>query len=476
MTAIPGGYASLNPYAKARVAFMRFGLGPKPGGRIGLGDGEDAAYQACLRELNNRTAAEISDNEVLVKTAPSGNSFPGFDGTPYPATIKNCGAISANPLSGNYNLAILEAESTSRYLKYLGPEVGFVERLVLFWNNHFSVYNGKARATVGHLERSAIRKNVLGKFGDMLEAVITHPAMITYLDNQSSYGPNSKIGAARKWTYNENLAREILELHTLGVNGGYSQQDVTEFAKVLTGWHVGSHRSAAPGQFTYIHDAHEPGAITVLGKTYGQADGLRQGKAVLRDLAVHPKTAEHIAYKLIRHFVKDEPATQDVDRLAEVFTSTNGDLYQVSKALLELPSAWVEPFTRIKQPYQWLVSITRGLDMNATQVAAARWGFDIFCGHMGHSIWWRLTPDGWPEDNSYWMTPNAMRIRNDLSARIVSYCFNSTRWPGPLRPPALAEDLLGPVSNDVRQQFVKWDRDDRASIPVLFMMSEYLRR
>jgi len=481
MTAITGDYARLTSDAKARVAFMRFGLGPKPGGRARIGSGADDAYLACLAELD-REAAKIDDNLVRVTSAVSSNPLGSKDPVPpraFAATLENCGTVAANPLSGNVNLEILQAESTARYVKQLEPEVGFLERLVLFWNNHFSVFNGKARAMVGHMERSAIRCNVLGNFGDMLEAVAKHPAMITYLDNNTSCGPNSdraKKNPRSYLTYNENLAREILELHTLGVNGGYTQQDVTEFAKVLTGWHIvrkgqTGENGQGDGQFTFAADAHEPGPLTVLGRSFDQGSGPQQGLDVLRYLATHPRTAEHIAYKLIHHFITDTPSAEDVATLSGVFLSSNGNLLAVSKALLALPSAWTEPFSRLRQPYLWLVSMTRGLDMNAADVTANRWRYDVFCGFMGQQLWCRITPDGYPDDNYFWMTPDAVRLRSDLAMST-----SKVRWPG-LRPPDLARDLLGTnLASDTEKEIAAWDRDDRIGLTFIFLTPDYMRR
>ncbi len=471
MTAVAGNYASLTADTKARIAFMRLGLGPKPDSRALIGSGADAAYDACLAELNNPAAALIADNDVIVKYGPN---WAPFQGHPYPATAANCGAVGVNPMSGNFNLCIFQAEDTARYVKYIQPKVGFLERLVLFWNNHFSTSH-KARPWLGHMERTAIRANVLGNFGDMLAAVVTHPAMIAYLDNNTSVGMNSplaKKNPAFNYRHNENLAREIMELHTLGVNGGYTQGDVTSFAKVLTGWQIANINSTTPGQFVYVPEAHEPGAQTVLGKTYAQPD-LAQGKAVLSDLASHPQTAQHIATKLIRHFITDSPSDADVSTLANVFVSNKGNLFAVSKALLELPSAWTEPFARIRKPYFWMVSITRGLGMNATQMVDNTWRYNVFGNYMGHYPWSHITPDGYPDDNDYWMTADALRVRNDISCKVVSTGVGLPRWPGQ-RPAVLAENLLGTCLTPSLKDKLTASRDDRAAFPLLFMSPEYL--
>lgn len=451
---------------------MRFGLGPKPGNRTRIGSEPDAAYNACLAELNNPDAALIADSAVKMTSSPP---WAPFLGQPYLATAANCGAVAVNPQSGNYNLGIFQAEDAARYVKYLQPEVGFVERLVLFWNNHFSTSH-KARPWIGHMERSAIRANVLGSFGDMLEAVTTHPAMIAYLDNNTSVGSHSALAAqypTRDYKYNENLAREIMELHTVGANGGYTQDDVTSFAKVITGWQITDIHSATPGQFVYVPEAHEPGPQTVMGITYSQADGLAQGKAVLRDLAAHRQTAQHIATKLIRHFITDSPSDADVSVLAKVFLSTNGSLLAVSRALLELPSAWTEPFARIRKPYPWMVSITRALGMNAAQMVDNTWRYNVFGNYMGQYPWSHITPDGYPDDNDYWMTPDALRVRNDISAKVVGTGVRLPRWPGP-RPAALAQDLLGACLTTALRDQLNATRDDRAAFPLLFMSPEYL--
>ena len=191
-------------------------------------------------------------------------------------------------------------------------------RLVMFWSNHFcvSANKGPVRGMAGAYEREAIRPHVLGRFVDMLLAVERHPAMLVYLDNHVSIGPNSRAGLNRGLGLNENLAREILELHTLGVGGGYTQEDVTNLARILTGWTVANLANPVgePGRFFFAPARHEPGAWTVLGKRYGEA-GMAAGEAVLRDLARHPATARHIARKLARHFVSAEPPAALVARL-----------------------------------------------------------------------------------------------------------------------------------------------------------------
>jgi uncharacterized protein (DUF1800 family) len=235
-------------------------------------------------------------------------------------------------------------EAHARFAHAVGTERPFLERLTQFWTNHFAVSIDKivVLGLAGAFEREAIRPNVTGNFTGLLLAVEKHPAMLLYLDNQTSIGPHSRAAqfvahrSRRKLDINENLAREILELHTLGVNGGYTQADVTEFARVLTGWTARPMMNAPGGGaagFAFVAARHEPGARTLLGKTYAE-DGMAQGEAVLRDLAAHPATAQFVATKLARHFIADEPPPEAVARIARAFRDSDGHLPTVYGALL----------------------------------------------------------------------------------------------------------------------------------------------
>jgi len=230
----------------------------------------------------------------------------------------------------------------------MSVEIGFVERLVMFWSNHFSMSVSKTetiRGTIGQWERDVVRRHVLGHFTDMRRGTIEHPAMIAYLDNDISIGPNSPVGQSWGAGYNENLAREILELHTVGNGGGYSEKDVTAFAKMLTGWSYvrgwesdGGWNGGTPenrGRFIYRPDWHEPGEFTLMGKTY-PALGKRQVERALEYLAMHPATAEHLAFKLVRHFITDEPTAAMVNPLKQKFLQTGGNLRAVAMALIDL--------------------------------------------------------------------------------------------------------------------------------------------
>src|SRR5262249_1887157 len=214
---------------------------------------------------------------------------------------------------------LVQNEAKVRIEAAVAAEIGFAARLVWFWSNHFCVSADKILSMAGAYEREAIRPHVLGRFADMLTAVESHPAMLVYLDNGVSMGANSVAGINRDKSLNENLAREILELHTLGARTGYSQGDVTRFANVLTGWTwIAFGVPNRGGEFVFVKRLHEPGEQTVIGKSYPDT-GVDQGRAVLADLARHPATARHIARKLARHFVADEPPPSLVDKLTKSF-------------------------------------------------------------------------------------------------------------------------------------------------------------
>ena len=255
------------------------------------------------------------------------------------------------------------AEALARIQRAALAECGFVERLVVFWSNHFCISAGKgglARMWAGSFEREAIRPHVLGRFADMLKAVEQHPAMLFFLDNQQSLGPDSRAGINRNRGLNENLAREIMELHTLGVGGGYSQDDVTSLARIITGWTYAGRQGqlGAPGSFVFNANAHEPGAQRVLGKIY-DAGGVEQGEAVLADIARHPSTAKFIATKFVRHFVADDPPPALVARLQDVFTKTDGDLRALAVALVDSNEAWTAPIAKMRSPYEYLIATAR---------------------------------------------------------------------------------------------------------------------
>ena len=316
----------------------------------------------------------------------------------------------------------------------------FVERLVAFWSNHLCV-SVAAKVLVaplaGSYERDVIRPHALGKFEDMVLASAKHPAMLVYLDNFQSIGPSSRAAqlARRQRTsrgLNENYARELLELHTLGVNGGYTQQDVQELARILTGWTIvgllGAGRAVrAAGArdrlqrttpdradddaigFGFQDALHEPGARTVLGVRYGEG-GVAQGERVIRDLCRHPSTAQFVATKLVTHFVADDPPPSAVAAIARKFRDTGGDLAAVSRALINLPEAWSANTRKFRPPQEWLVAALRALDVENVGdmvVGALR--------QLRQPLWSPQAPKGFGDSTQEWADPDSLLNRAELA-------------------------------------------------------------
>lgn len=312
----------------------------------------------------------------------------------------------------------------------------FRERLVHFWSNHLVVPAGKQQSAVllGAYEREAIRPYVTSKFSDMLLAAIKHPAMLGFLDNFRSIGPNSEFGRAQELGLNENLAREILELHTLGVEGGYTQEDVIELAKGITGWsmwplgidletqrELAADPDRTRGEFHFYAHWHEPGPRVLLGKTYDQP-GIAKGEAMLADLARHPNTARFLATKLARHFTVDEPPGEIVDRLAKAYLAHDTDLAKMTEALVETDLAWSTFGQKLKQPIDYIYSVRRalGLTINGGKVPPqTRYVFEDYPHE--DSLWvWYFT-------DSYGLIEDRTRVRKSIRSPRQKAGFETLR-------------------------------------------------
>lgn len=366
---------------------------------------------------------------------------------------------------------IFRAEVAARIALAVAEPVGFSERLAWFWSNHFCVSVAKGapvRAIAGAYEREAIRPHIFGRFTDMLLAVQTHPAMLIYLDNRQSIGPNSRAGNRRGRGLNENLAREILELHTLGVGGGYTQNDVTSLAKIITGWTVvgPNDEDHEIGEFFFNANRHEPGDQIVLGKVYRDG-GVEQGRAALIDIARHPATAKHIATKLARHFVSDEPPAALVAALTRVFRETDGDLAAVSLALLRSPHAWEPEARKIRSPQEFLVASLRAIGGSAAPAAPAILGA---LGAMGQQLWNPAGPNGYPDTLAHWASAEGIKTRLDVAAQLA-------RRVGTWRDPnMLAEVVLGPLAPRETRQAIARAESRPQGLALMLMSPEFQRR
>jgi len=370
------------------------------------------------------------------------------------------------------------AEVQARLRNAVATERPWIERLVYFWSNHFAVSIDKLAVLglAGTLEREAIRPQLLGNFRELLLAVEQHPAMLLYLDNQRSVGPNSLLAqrAARRQRtlgLNENLAREILELHTLGVDAGYTQTDVTNFAKVLTGWSLGGGDGAGPmqagasGHFLFRPLLHEPGAQTVFHRRYGQSDQA-QGRAVLNDLALASPTARHIATKLARHFIADEPPPAAVARIAAAFERSGGDLPQVYRALIGCEEAWRAPLAKYKTPQDYLLSVYRGLQLPVADAPRSIAAFDV----LGQRQFAPGSPAGWPDRGDDWDGASALMKRIEF-ADSVAQRLGGTRAVNELGP-----QLLGATYSDETRSALTHAANDAQALTLLLTAPEFMRR
>ena len=344
----------------------------------------------------------------------------------------------------------------------------FRERLVRFWSNHFTVSGTKPilLGAVGAFEREAIRPHVTASFTDMLLAVEQHPAMLIYLDNAQSIGPNSRVGRRRGRGLNENLAREILELHTLGVSGGYTQADIEELARAITGWTVGNRQIGQDkiGEPFFAALLHEPGSRRVLGRTYPE-DGRGQGIAILRDLAVHPSTARHLATKLARHFVADDPPDPAIRTIERAFLDTQGDLRAVSDAVISLDLAWSNAGSKFKNPEELMISTARGLDTPFDDPAALRETYQA----LGQAPFRAPAPQGWSDAAMDWAGPDPIRKRLEWANQVAIH-------KGSRDARSFVQSALGPlVGNDTSIAIARAASGSQALILAL-MSPEFQRR
>ena len=394
--------------AKSTIATIRFGYGfhgaqTPPDGRNGLLDGLDRAARTApifkAPSLKDRRS-RIDDMIAERKRSGKGEKFQEMRKQMRRDAMRDAAQV------------VLQ--------RALSPH-GFYERLAGFWADHFAISGRNAGQffTATTFEPEAIRPHLMGHFADMLVAVVRHPVMLNYLDQVSSFGPNSRAGRKRGKGLNENLAREVLELHTLGVDGPYGQRDVRELAELLTGY--GVHRGF--GAFRFFPQRAEPGPETVLGQSYG-GDPAQASHAedFLQDIAVHEITARHMASKLAIHFVSDQPDAGLVDRLSAVWVQSRGHLPTVYEALLDHPAAWQGPFAKVRQPMDLVAATIRamGLQKNDLARGGRSSGLRIVrvLRDLGQPLMRPPGPDGWPEEAEAWITPQGLAARLSYAGKV----------------------------------------------------------
>jgi uncharacterized protein (DUF1800 family) len=467
----------------AALALNRFGMGPRPGSiaaieadprgallaeldRAGIGQVQAGALPTSTQAF--RTVADANAERQarrIVATRAQKQENAAAEPSMAEAADNETAAKMAAEAVPDPGRQIYLNEAKARIDAAVVAEIGFAERLVWFWSNHFCISADKIQSMSGAYEREAIRPHILGRFVDMLQAVEGHPAMLFYLDNGASMGPNSIAGINRTRGLNENLAREILELHTLGVRSGYTQDDVIRFANVLTGWTLlpAGDNPEHGGEFTFNRRLHEPGPQKIMDKVYEEA-GVEQGRAVLRDLATHPSTATHVANKLVRYFLSDDPPAELVERLARAYRDTAGDLREVTKALVTSQEAWTLPPTKLKRPSEWVVSMVRA--SGTSQVDPAR--FTAGQALLGEPLWRPPSPKGYADDEATWIDGMGRRldVANNFAERIA----------GRIDPDYVVETVLAStISSEVKQAVARAESRQQA-LALLFMSPELQRR
>lgn len=446
------------------IALNRFGLGARPDEPPPGNPRAWLTRQFALFEASTPLLSALSPMGAIGSTNANGRPAPPRAGMPR-------GMKAKGEARGDAYKAGVEARATAA----LTTSAPFIERLVHFWSNHFAISaNGVVMGSFAPLfERDAIRPHVLGKFEDMVAAVERHPAMLIYLNQVKSVGPASayasRRGAMSRRGLNENLAREILELHTLGARSGYTQEDVSEFARALTGWGVGGF-GFSPGQdreaeFRFTAEMHEPGPRKVLGKIYA-AGGEGQAAAILNDVARSPATARHVASKLARHFVADNPPPSLVNRLEAVFLDSGGDLPSVYAALARSDEAWAPKPAKFKTPWEWTISALRGIGRTRVE------GQSIaeMLRQLGQPVWRPGSPAGWDDLAATWASPAGLVRRVELAQQIAA------RTTTVDRPQQLAQKLLPGVLSEATALQIAAAESAQTAVALLLVSPEFQRR
>ncbi len=509
------------PSTAAAVAARRFGLGEPtldaiggdPRGwldaQIGPADAQrdpagrrlPGAAEALRRHAEIVRAQRQTRRAAMPAAEASGDAAADAPMAERASRGEAAGALDNEPnlrdlTLGDIRTRLSTAASTSR---------PFAERLAMFWANHFTVSTAKnnLRGIVGAFEREAIRPHIAGRFEDLLRAAVRHPAMLRYLDNERSAGPGSRavqrglrrareVGEAeapRITGLNENLAREVLELHTLGAaaarTGVYTQADVTAFAAVLTGWRVpadaylddaagvGNRRtgrdavaplgSDSPTRFDPVW--HEPGSKTVLGQRVDEGlDGLDR---VLTMLARHPATARHVATRLARHFVADDPPADLVERLRDAYVRSDGDLPTVYRALIDSPLAWQPKPAKLVSPEELVIGSARLLGIGGRMFERQS---DGGASTLGQRVQGAPSPAGWPDAAVEWLGPDAVWKRVEWATRIAE------RVGRGVDARALAAAALGPMLGEHTARQIERAADGTQALALLLLAPEFQRR
>lgn len=441
---------------EAALASVRFGLGAQPGEMARAA----ADPQAWLRAQINPTAAHLGTRAA--QALPTSNDA-------ITALVKRRKDMKAGGDEALRRAArrSLVQEISARNQHAQRTQTPFAERWAQFWANHFTVAATRIETVylAGPFEREAIRPHVFGRFETLLKAATLHAGMLSYLDNHRSFGPSTRVAQRRGLGLNENLAREVLELHTLGVDGGYTQTDVESLAKALTGYVPGFSPAARrdPGKpVVFAEFVHEPGAKTLMRQRF-RADGQGQAPAMLDFLSQHPSTANHISRKLARHFIADMPPRSAVDALTHTFNRTRGDLGAIAQQLIELEEAWALPLVKVKTPQELMISAARILGLSSAFGGARK----SYAGFAQTPLL-APSPAGWADTADVWLSPDAMMKRVEWANQVA----RRSRMPANV----FLTEALGPLASAADHSTLRRAESPAQAMTLALMSPAFQRR
>lgn len=451
---------------EAAIAVTRFGLGARPG-----------EIERVERDPHAWLSAQIDPAAIPGPAAgPTAQDSLVYLQSEYPQLLAGLERDGADPEEIQRRVRSFIREPRVAHIAWRTGEAittrsGFAERWARFWSNHFSVSSNSLPMGLiaPTLEAEAVRPNAFGRFENLLVAAELHPAMLVYLDQALSVGPNSRAGRFLDRGLNENLARETLELHTLGVDGGYSQADVEALARILTGWTVGSRRlrsnEADYGRAVFDVRLQEPGGHVLLGRRIS-GDGPDRAREALALVAAQPQTARHLSFKLARHFLADEPGRGDVEHIEQAWTRSGGDLAAVAQAVVTAPSAFAPAFTKFKTPEEFLISSLRAVDAPAPNPR------QLYAGYLalGQAPFSAPSPQGWPDRAEDWASPDAVLKRLDFATSLAARVGRAAR------PRERAPEIVGDRLSQATQQAIARAETPEQGLTLLLMSPEFQRR
>ncbi len=444
--AIPAHAARIPADEQAIHVLNRLAFGPRPGDiervkQIGVERYIQEQLHPASIPFPDSLKEKLDNLETLDQSAPE--LFLEYGPPSYP---KNKGDKEAIRKARQRARVIVDQAADARLLRAIESPRQLEEVMVNFWFNHFNVFaqKGLDHLWIGSFEKEAIRPYALGHFRDLLGATAKHPAMLFYLDNWQNTAPESPGARGPFQGINENYARELMELHTLGVDGGYTQEDVITLAKIFTGWGfrrpalrlqalnagrglmpVNGHSPESNG-FFFDRNRHDFSTKVFLGKTI-RGSGIQEGEQALDILAEHPSTARFISYKLAQYFVADDPPKTLTERLAQRFLETHGDIRAVLDTLFHSPEFWDRQYAgnKFKTPYEYVISAVRASGIPVSNTRPIRGTIALF----GMPFYGCLTPDGYKNTQAAWLNPNAMTQRLNFATALSSGRLPLNREP-----------------------------------------------